>query len=334
MNYITHVNNLIRTNVAQHSPLVMFGQNIGAGSCIGGLTRGLKTGEGRHVLNTPNSENTLVATGFGLLLNGVSSIFFMKQQDFLLLGIDQLVNTYNLVRRRKLTNSFTIFNVVVDSGYEGPQSALNNFHDFCSIARIPGYAVTNKHDAEVLIGRHLVAPGFRIIGTSQRLCRLEVLENPEPVSHDADGEIFQYSEGDDVTVACFNFSFPQGQAFCAELKKHGLGASLFSVNAMLPVNWKRILESAQRTRKLVVLDDSKSVNSCCQHLVIAAQQELKLERLLFLTRKKTDEALSPNADEFILDHASVMTQLGFALEPSRSTPVPTLAAAGLAKATV
>lgn len=319
MNYITHVNNLVRATVAQHSPLVMFGQNIGAGSCISGFTRGLKSGDGRHVLNTPNCENTLVATGFGLMMNGVNAIFFMKQQDFLLLGIDQLVNTYNLIRRRKLSTSFTIFNVVVDSGYEGPQSALNNFHDFCSIARIPGYAMTNKHDAEIIIGKHLVSPGFRILGISQRLFRSDLLENSAPVSHDADGEIFQYSEGDDVTVACFNFSFPQGRAFCAELKKHGRSASLFSVNAMLPVNWQRILESAQRTGKLVVIDDSKSVNMSCQHLVIAAQQELKLERLVFLTRKKTDELISPNADEFVLDHAGVMAQLDFA---PAATPVP------------
>ena len=325
MNYITHVNNLIRDNVAKHSPLVMFGQNIGAGSCISGLTRGLKTGDGRHVLNTPNCENTLVGTGFGLMLNGVNSIFFMKQQDFLLLGIDQLHNTYNMIRRRKLTSSFTIFNVVVDSGYEGPQSALNNFHDFCSFARIPGYAITNKHDAEFIIGRHLVAPGFRIIGVSQRLWRSELLMNPEPVQHDADGEIFQYSEGEDVTVACFNLSFPQGNAFCADLKKHGFNASLFSVNALLPVDWKRILQSAQRTGKLLVLDDSKSVNTSCQHLVIAAQQQSKLEKLLFLTRPKTDEMLSPNADEFILDHVSVMNQLGFAPKPGSKVSEPALA---------
>lgn len=324
MNYVTHVNALLQSTVAKHSPLVMFGQNIGAGSCISGMTRGLKSGAGRHVFNTPNCENTLVGTGFGLMLGGVDSIFFMKQQDFLLLGIDQLVNTFNLIRRRSLSSSFTIFNVVVDSGYEGPQSALNNFHDFCSIARIPGYAITNKHDAEVIIGRHLIAPGFRIIGISQRLTKMEVLENGEPVSHDADGEIFQYSEGEDVTVACFNFSFPQGRALCEDIRKQGRSAALFSVNAMLPVDWRRILQSAHRTGRLVVLDDSKSINSCCQHLVIAAHQE-KLSRIIFQTRTKTDEALSPNADEFVLDHARLMEQLGFAVPASRAAQTATAA---------
>ena len=313
MNYISHVNALIKAKVAATSPLVVFGQNIAAGSCIGGLTRGLKSGEGRHVLNTPNCENTLVATGFGLLLSGVPGIFCMKQQDFLLLGIDQLVNTFNVIRRRNLPGSFTIVNVVVDSGYEGPQASLNNFYDFCSIARVPGYAITNKRDAEVILGRHLVAPGFRIIGVSQRLCRTEVLEPAEEVVHDENGEIFQYSDGDDVTVVCFNFSFPQALAFCNDLRQREIKPSLFSVNAMLPVDWSRILENVKRTKRLVVVDDSKSINGSYQHLVIAVQQELRPQRLLVLTRTKDDSSLSPNADQFVIDHELVISQLG--IEP-------------------
>ncbi len=318
MNYITLINALIKAKVAEKSPLVMFGQNIAAGSCIGGLTRGLKNDDGHYVLNTPNCENTLVGTGFGLMLNGVSSIFFMKQQDFLLLGIDQLVNTYNLIRNRKLKSSFTIVNVVVDSGYEGPQSSLNNFYDFCSVARIPGYAVSNKCDSEVIIQKHLISPGFRIIGISQRLCRLDLLDTGEVVSHDENGEIFQYSDGDDLTVVCFNFSFPQGLALCNDLKKRNINASLFSVNAMLPVDWKRILNNARRTNKLVVLDDSKSVNSPAQHLIIAVQQEINPQRLLFLARRNDDKALRPNADQFVIDHEDVLAQLGFVHDANKT----------------
>ena len=61
------------------------------------------------VLNTPNVENTLVGFGFGMMLNGVNSVFFMKQFDFLLLGMDQLVNTYNVIRQNEPKASFTIF---------------------------------------------------------------------------------------------------------------------------------------------------------------------------------------------------------------------------------
>ncbi len=136
MKYVQYINSLLKEHVSNNADLVLYGQNIDAGSCLSGLTRGLSSCNGGLTINTPNSENSLVGVGFGLMLNDVSSVFFMKQMDFLLLGIDQLVNTYNVIRQSKPSASFTIFPVTVDSGYEGPQSSLNNFDDFCSIAGI------------------------------------------------------------------------------------------------------------------------------------------------------------------------------------------------------
>ncbi|MCH8136150.1 MAG: gamma-glutamyltransferase, partial [Proteobacteria bacterium] len=209
MNYVGFINSLIRAKTATSGHLVMYGQNIAAGSCLSGLTGGLESKGGRLVLNTPNSENTLLGTGFGLMMADVNAIYFMKQQDFLLLGVDQLVNTYNLIRQRSNLASFTIVQIVVDSGFEGPQSAFNNLPDFCSIARVPGYTISNAHDAAKVIDRHLVSPGFRIIGVSQRLFRTEPIESADHVSWNDDGDVLRYSDGTDVTIAAFNFAFPQ-----------------------------------------------------------------------------------------------------------------------------
>lgn len=313
MNYITHVNSLIRSTVASQKLLVMFGQNIAAGSCISGLTRGLKSGNGHFVLNTPNCENTLVGAGFGMMLNGVSSIFFMKQQDFLLLGIDQLVNTYNLIRRRNKNSSFTVFNVVVDSGYEGPQSSLNNFYDFCSFARIQGYGMTNKHDCEKIISAHLVSPGFRILGVSQRLFRAESFEVDSEVLSDRNGEIFQYKQGSDATIVCFNFSFPQGFSLWKDARAAGLETSLFSVNAMHPVDWSRIIKDARKTGKLVVLDDSKSVNKPSLGLILEAGKAVRDIKTIALMRNMTDEDIRPCPDRFEIDNRKVIEGLSVGL---------------------
>ena len=51
-----------------------------------------------RIVNSTNAENSLCGFGFGLMIRGASAVFFMKQLDFLLLGIDQLVNTYNIIR--------------------------------------------------------------------------------------------------------------------------------------------------------------------------------------------------------------------------------------------
>lgn len=309
MKYIQYVNECIRTEVDSAGTVVLFGQNVSAGSCIGGLTRGLKNNPKCYVLNTPNIENTLVGVGFGLMLNGVSSVFFMKQQDFLLLGIDHMVNTYNFIRMNDHLASFTIVAVIVDSGYEGIQSSLNNFSDFCSIARVPGFTVTNKHDAEHIFRSHLVSPGFRIIGVSQRLFQTEILKCEENVVAHQNGEIFQYFSGDDATIACFNFSFPQGLKLQKDLSSNGINASLFSVNAEIPVDWSSIVQDVGITRKLIILDDSKSVNKPLYNLVADIYKKCRVEKLLIHKREDLDSYLRPCSDEFIVDSTSVLKNI-------------------------
>lgn len=310
MKYVEYVNGLIRARLAEVEPLVMFGQNIAAGSCIGGLTRGLPSHGERLVLNTPNAENTQVGVGFGLMLTGVSSILFLKQQDFLLLGMDHLVTTYNFVRLHPPQASFTIVSVVVDLGYQGIQSSLNNFGDFCSMGRVPGYVITNRHDADRIIHRHLVAPGFRIIDVSQRLFNTEIVEcDAEPVV-DTDGAIFQYSQGEDATIVALNFSFSQALTLQCDLKEHGLRVSLFSVNAALPVDWSRIVRDVGKTGRAVILDDSKSAHRACYHLAATIYQECRhVERVLVLARESTDTLLCPNPEEFVVDADAVVREL-------------------------
>ena len=311
MKYIQYLNQLICAEAARHDdPLAMFGQNIAAGSCLGGLTRNLPTGPARRVLNTPNVENTMVGAGFGMMITGVSSIFFMKQQDFLLLGIDQLVNTYNYVRLRPPTASFTIVNIVVDLGYQGIQSSLNNFADFCSIARVPGYAVTNRQDADDIFAKQLISPGFRIIGVSQRLFHNELIDWTEgPTESINNGDIFRYSRGSDVTIAAFNFSFPQALELCRDFAQRGVSASLFSVNAALPVDWSPILDDARRTRGVVILDDSKSANRPCHTLAVALYETAACERVVIAARESTDDLLRPHPETFTVDPDRILREL-------------------------
>lgn len=309
MTYIEHINQLIRDRVSKASELVVYGQNVSAGSCVSGLARGLKSTGNCTVLNTPNSENTLVGVGFGLLLKGVSSIFIMKQQDFLLLGIDQLVNTYNILRRMELDASFTILPVIVDSGYEGPQSCLNNFNDFCSLSRIPGYTITNKKDAESILDRHLVSTGVRIIGVSQRLFRSEIIDWKGKVVTHQQGEIHRYANGDGATIVGFNFAFPQAMSIWEASCDLNLDASLFSVNGVLTQNWAPILDNVNKTGKLVIVDDSKSVNRSSDRLKLEVQSRHPSTRIHVETREYSDEWYKPNHDQLEIQAERIVADL-------------------------
>jgi pyruvate/2-oxoglutarate/acetoin dehydrogenase E1 component len=297
MNYIQHVNSCLRTCVARtDGPLVLFGQNLAAGSRIGGLGAGLTEAPGRHVINTPNVENTQVGMGLGLMLSGVSSIFIMKQQDFLLLGIDHIVNTYNAVRRNPPRASFTILAIVVDTGYEGPQSCINNLSDICSLSRVQGFVASNSADVAPMFDAHLIAPGFRMIGVSQRLFRQELIDPPGPATPELGTEIFSYARGDAATIVAFNFAFPQALEMLAASEREGRSASLFSVNAMLPASWEPILADLRRTKRLVLVDDSKGANRTSDRLIAEATEICGAENIVALRRDASEVWYRPNPD--------------------------------------
>jgi len=305
MKYVEFINEVVRAKVLEPEHILLFGQNISAGSCISGFTRGLKVKLGGRIINTPNCENTLCGIGFGSMMNGVPAVFFMKQQDFLLLGIDQLVNTYNIVRRKTPKASFTIMPVIVDSGYEGPQSALNNLADFCSIARVLGYTVTNKIDAREIINKYLIAPGFRIIGLSQRLFKTEIIDVP-CVYMNEERSVFQYTKGTDVTIVCFNLSLPHGLEIHRRMTEKNIHASVFSINAAMPIPWDEITADVQETQRVVIIDDVKSVNAPWQSLLNALYAQTKMKKHVVVQRSFEGCWCRPHHDQLDIDYDKVI----------------------------
>lgn len=308
MKYVQYVNSLLKDAVKENGKAVLFGQNIDAGSCLSGLTRGVSNFNEGITLNTPNVENTLVGVGFGLMLNSVNSVFFMKQLDFLLLGIDQMVNTYNIIRQTQPNASFTIFPVTVDSGYEGPQAALNNIDDFCSIAGIDGFSFTNKADSEKIIQEYLFKPGFRILSTGQRLLKRDTLDL-SVVYQDPDCNFFQYSKGESVSIVCFNHALTYGVELQDRLNEKGGSASLFSINSHLYCNYGYILEDISKTTKLVIIDDSKSRNRLSDRFLAdtLACGELKMNKVIVPALRA--DIFNPRADTLEINYHNIVHEI-------------------------
>jgi len=309
-NYITAVNQLIASEVARISNVVLYGENINKGSHISGLTRNLKVQEGGRIINIGNCEATHCGVGFGLMLNGVSSVLFVKQLDFMLLGMDHFVSTYNFTRchcEPSSLGSFTIIVVVCDQGFQGPQSSFNALGDICSLARVPGYTITNNQDAAHVLRTQLRNPGFRFIALSQRLFPTEFM-NLEMVYAADDSSVFQYTAGENITIVCFNFALPEGHILQKILLDHGITSSLFSVNHVPQQNWERIKQSVAQTRKLVVIDDSKSVNLLCYTLLHEVAQDCPPCQKIVVTRE-TDIDFGVCPDDLQIDYNSILSQL-------------------------
>ena len=194
----------------------------------------------------------------------VRSAFLKKgvQQRFSLFALT-IVSIILLLAETIETKPLNYFRAFIkDTIYRGalvvstPSKSINNFADFCSIARIPGYTITNKIDAEKIISSKLISSGFRILSVSQRLFKEEIISPDELVYTNDDNSIFQYTQGNDVTVVCFNFSFPNGWNLYNDLKKLGMSVSLFNVNSTTPpirteggIDWYKLISYINISKK-------------------------------------------------------------------------------------
>lgn len=185
LTFVQYINIKIIEKFSEYSNSVIFGQNIVSGSRISGLGAGLDQIDNCMALNTINSENTLMGLGFGLSLCEIPSMFLMKQHDFALLGLDQMVNTYNLLRNRRMLAPFYIFMIIVDSGFEGPQSSLSSLDEFASLTRAPVFLLSSRESIDKAFeestepGLYLMALGQK---TMKKLCRY------------SDAKIFKFRE--------------------------------------------------------------------------------------------------------------------------------------------
>ena len=129
-----------------------------------------------------------------------------------------------------------------------------------------------------------------------------------------EGDVLQYREGEDLTIACFNFSMPQGLKLNKDLEDAGLSSSLFSVPMVNSSNWDSVLQSVaeSRMRQLVLIDDSKSTNLACHKLATDAYGRGCVERAIILSRPQGDQFLRPHDEEFNIDSEAVRRELEMA----------------------
>lgn len=175
MKYVELINQEIKKLLNSCTfPVVIYGQNVNAGSYMGGLTKGLRDCTNVKMINTPNCELTLCGVGMGMMASGMNCIFVMKQLDFLLLGMDQLTHTWNVLKNREGLGSFTILTVITDSGLEGKQSCFDRLGDLGECCDVDTWEIRNNSHVENIVSNVVISEGFRIIAVSQTLLQKEV----------------------------------------------------------------------------------------------------------------------------------------------------------------
>jgi pyruvate dehydrogenase E1 component beta subunit len=249
------------------SNTIIFGQNITTGSRISGMTNFLDNLKKKvEIINTQNSENTLIGFGFGLALSGNTSIYFFKQLDFILLGIDHIVNTLNTLILEKAKGTFSIITYIVDSGYEGPQSRFHCLQEISNMSNANCVYLIFPEDIKYNL-KNINRNIFNIFCLSQKSSRLDM--NPKCLQICKDGKIFKYSSGTKATLVSVGFA----SYFIYEkiIEKRKNNYDFFVVSNINIEDFSIIIKSARKSKKVLLFDDTRSPNKnllCKLELII------------------------------------------------------------------
>lgn len=297
--YVSCANKVIREALSQESLAVVFGQNVAAGSRLGGLARGLDDLANCTVFNTPNCENGLVGMGLGLMLDGVSSVFMMKQQDFLLLGVDQLFNTWSALKERSVQTPFVICTIVVDSGWEGPQSSFNNSVGLAQLCRIPTFTPASEDQLATSV-RQAFGGGPAILALSQRMFREEAwtpgsewtaTERNGFSSYCPTGGVGQAS----MAVISVNFAFPHAIEMAA-----GNSAHLAHLWRPEQASISELASWATGFDDVILVDDSKSIAPVGDQLAHSISSQASRTNVRLVRREDSERWHLPRADQLVI----------------------------------
>ena len=272
--YTSYVNFKIKELFGNFDNSIIFGQNIIAGSRISGLGAELEHVTNCTAINTTNSENSLIGMGFGLSLCSIPSMLILKQHDFALLGIDQITNTFNLIRNGKMQASFSILMVVVDSGFEGPQSSLNNLNEFASIARTPVLFLSTKGSIDYAF-EQTREPGLHLLAISQSDMKRSLLFNKNTKILEQ-AEYFQATNLKKITpkVAVVFFGMNVNPIF-GLFEKYFSFEHEFDLFVMLGIFGEMSDDIAQilgNYKKVIIVDSSKSIFRSSSELALLLEK--------------------------------------------------------------
>ena len=295
--------------MTRNPKVILLGQDVGA---FGGSYKefvGLVEQFGPdRVRDTPVAEAAMIGIGVGAAAAGLRPVVSITYMDFLMLGLDPLVN-YAAKARFKTAGQITAPVVVKTTAGAKGQGVAHSQCIEAWLMSVPGLKVVapaTAADAYGLMKTALRDNGPVLYVDHKRLFPIAgdvpIVETLTPF-----GQAVVRRAGNDVTVAAHSFMTRIAIDAADRLAKLGVSCEVIDLRSLAPLDIATIAESAARTRALVTLEEGQM--TCGVGAEIAFQirervESIRIARIGALpapvsSNPVLEAACLPNADRLI-----------------------------------
>lgn len=257
LGYAKAINEALHQILSEDPRAFIIGQGVDNPWYVGATATGLVERFGRtRVIDPPICENGMNGFGVGAALAGMHPILIHPRLDFLLQGVDPIINqasNWNYVFRGQKNCPMVLWGIINRGGEQGAQhsQAIQAF-----FAHVPGLKVVlpaTPYDAKGLLIAAARDPNPVIFIDDRWLYKQEG-EVPSEMYEVPIGKADIMVEGSDVTIAASSFMATLAQQAATELSAHGISAEVVNLRSLKPLDHATLVKSVRKTGRLVVAD--------------------------------------------------------------------------------
>src|SRR5215469_3862371 len=263
------LNEALRQEMQRDPTIIVIGEDVsgGAGSegqrdaygGVLGVTKGLigEFGEAR-VIDTPITESAIMGAAAGAAVTGLRPVAELMFSDFFGVCFDQIANQAGKGRYRcggKAKTPLVIRTMVGAGRSAAAQHSQSPYHIFTSVPGLKVVVPSNAYDAKGLLIQ-AIRDDDPVVFCEHKLMydlRTEVPDEPYAIPF---GEANVVRDGDDVTVVALARMVHYAGEAAEKLAKDGIECELIDPRTTSPLDEDTILESVERTHRLVIVDEA------------------------------------------------------------------------------
>ena len=230
----------------------------------------------RRVIDTPITELGFAGIAVGAAQNGLRPIVEFMTWNFAVLALDQILNTAS---KMLAMSGGQIGCPIVFRGPNGSAGQLGAQHSTAYesyFANIPGLKVistSNGYDAKGLMKQAIRYEEDPVMFMESEVSYGDKSEIPEEEYYIPLGKADVKKEGKDVTIVAYNKMMKVALASAAELEKEGVNAEVIDLRTIRPLDWQTILQSVQKTNRLVIVEEQWPMCSVSSEIAYRIQKE-------------------------------------------------------------
>ncbi len=240
----------------------------GAFACYRGLTESLPY---HRLFNSPISEAAIVGTAVGYALEGGRALVELMYCDFMGRAGDEIFN--QLAKWQSMSAGILEMPVVLRVSV-GSKYGAQHSQDWCAVvSHMPGLKVvfpSTPYDAKGLLNTALAGSDPVIFFESQRLYDIGELFEPEVPADYYEipmGPPAKRRSGNDLTLITVGATLYRALEAADQLQeRHGMSCDVFDCRSINPLDYEPLVESVQRTGKVLLSSDACERGSVMQDI--------------------------------------------------------------------